>query len=218
MDYVNIPFPERIAFGAQSDPMWSTNVVASFGGRVMVNENWEDAQHNFDVSLAIRVVSDYMDARAHFHQVRGRAKAFPFKDFLDFTVDAADGITAEALTSSEGWQLYKQYGSGTFAYLRKITRPKLNTLAIYRTRAMVTTDVTANATIDYGGNTTDEPGGTFTVTGHVDGDAYTWAGEFWVPCQFGTDRLPAAATNKQPGELGELFVTCAAIPIVEVFE
>ena len=211
MQYVDIEFPERIAFGAQSDPMWSTNLVSTIGGSEYTNQNWQDCRHVYDVSLAIRTATEYATVRSHFHQVRGRAKSFPFKDFLDCQVTSSQGVVDDAEDASEGYQLFKRYGSGADLYDRKITRPVSGTLTIYRTRSATTTNVTADCTIDY-------EGGTFTVTGHVGGDVYTWAGEFRVPVRYDSDRLPSAVTNKQPAPDGELFVSCAGITLVEVRE
>jgi uncharacterized protein (TIGR02217 family) len=218
MDFVAVSFPDCIAFGAQSDPMWSTNLSVSFGGFEVANQNWQDNRHMFDVSFSIRNATDYRLCRSHFNQMRGRAKAFPFKDFLDFEAAASEGVTADAASASDGYQLYKRYGSGDDKYDRKITRPVSGTLTIYRTRSAVTTNVTADCTINYGGDSTLEPGGTFSVTGDQEGDVYTWAGEFNVPCRYDTDRLPAAAVNKEPGTQGELLVSCGAIPVLEVKE
>jgi len=209
--WVNLPFPDRIAFGAQSDPLWSTEIAQTSAGFESAAERWTHNKHEFDVSFAVRTVSDYALVRTHFNVMRGRSRTFPFKDYLDFAVTAAEGVCFDDTTSTDGLQLFKRYGSGADAYDRKITRPRTGTLAIYRTRSMVTTNVTGSATIDY---TT----GRFTVTGDQPGDVYTWSGEFWVPCRYGADKLPAAIINKQPGEDGELLVECGSIAVVEVRE
>ena len=209
--FVNIPFPDCIAFGAQSDPIWSTEIAATRAGWETVAELWDQSKHVFDVSFAVRTATDYGLVRTHFHQVRGRSKTFPFKDYLDFAAESDEGVSAVAEVTSDGWQLFKRYGSGASAYDRKITRPKSGTLTIYRTRSAVTTNVTGSATIDY----TD---GTFSVSGDAPGDVYTWAGEFWVPCRYGADQLPAAIINKQPAPGGEFWVECGSISVLEVRE
>lgn len=209
MIIIDAPFPERIAFGARSEPEWSTDLVASISGREVTNQNWQDARHRYDVSLAVRTATDYAAVRAHFHTVRGRAKGFLFKDPLDYTATTANGVTAEGTASSDAWVLCKRYGSGADLYDRRITRPVLGTLTIWRTRSAVTTDVTASASVDY-------DTGEFTVAGDLPGDVYTWEGEFRVPCRYDVDRLPTAIVNKQPATAGELFVACDSIPLVEV--
>lgn len=216
MIIIDTPFPERISFGARSEPEWSTELAATVAGFEATNQNWSNAKHAFDVSLSVRTADDYIAVRAHFHSARGRAKGFLFKDPLDFEVAAADGVSDEAEASSSGFQMFKRYGSGADVYLRKITRPVSGTVQIFRTRGASTTDVTGSATIDYGDDSTDEPGGTFDVSGDAPGDIYTWAGEFRVPCRYGVDRLPSVIVNKQPGSDGQLLVQCDSIPVYEI--
>lgn len=203
MAYLDVPFPDRIAFGAERVPEWSTLLAQNAAGYSFANQNWVNALHSFDVSLAVRVASDYRTVLDHFHEVRGRAYVFPFKDFLDFQTSATDGVAT--LISGSDYQLGKLYGS-TNPYTRKITRPVSGTCTVYRTRSAVQTTITP--TVDY--NT-----GQITVSGHVAGDTYQWAGEFRVPVRYMADRLPAAAINKQPGVAGELIVDCPSILLGE---
>jgi uncharacterized protein (TIGR02217 family) len=214
MQYVDIAFPECIAFGAQSDPTWETVVTVNTGGYENTNQNWSHARHVYDVSFSVRTASDYLLIRNHFHEVRGRARSFPFKDFLDFEASAANGavlsLALAAPAASGTYYLFKVYGS-TQPYRRRITRPD-NPVAVYRTRSGVTTDITGtDAVVTY---TT----GAVAIANHVAGDTYAWAGSFKVPCRYESDRLPAAAVNKGPGEAGELLVTCGAITVIEVRE
>lgn len=213
MSFVNIPFPDCIAFGAQSDPMWSSTVTMSAGGFEKANQNWEESRHAYDVAFSVRTASDYSLIRAHFHQVRGRANTFPFKDHLDFEVSASEGKLLDAAgaepSTNATFQLHKRYGSGADRYDRKITRP-VSPVAVLRTRSGTTTNITgAGAAVTY---TT----GAVAITGHVAGDTYAWSGTFLVPCRYDTDRLPAAIVNRHNAD--ELLVDCGSIPLVEVRE
>lgn len=208
MQIINAPFPERISFGARSEPEWLTDLAEAFSGFESANQNWTQARHRYDVSLSVRTATDYVTVREHFHTVRGRSKGFLFKDPLDYAVATSQGVTSET-ADSDGWQMYKRYGSGADKYDRIITRPVSGSVAIYRTRSAVTTNVTADCTIDH-------DTGVFDVTGDANGDVYTWSGEFRVPCRYDVDRLPTAIVNKQPN--GDLYVACDSIPLVEVRE
>lgn len=211
--YVDITFPDRIAFGAQRLPGWSTGVVVTVAGIESRNQNWARARHRYELSFAVRTAADYRAVVEHFHSVRGRLKAFPFRDWLDYRVAVAEGVLVDAVSSSDGWQLAKRYGSGDDAWLRLITRPTLCT--IWRTRSMVTTDITGLCTIDLS-------------TGQVDagsaiqpGDAVAWEGEFVVPCRYDVDELTAVIVNRAGGadaDYDNLLVQCDSIPIVEVRE
>jgi uncharacterized protein (TIGR02217 family) len=213
MNYVDIPFPPRISLGAQRRPGWSTTVVATIAGFESTNQNWSRARHAYEVSLAVRTEDDYDTVVQHFHQVRGRAKAFPFKDALDYRVEASRGVLLDDGDSpTTGYHLAKRYGSGADAYDRRITRPKSGTVAIYRLRGGVTTDITGSATISYTTGWVTFTGGTV----HA-GDVLSWAGQFWVPCRYDVDQLPGLIVDRR-GSGGPLLVQCESIPILEVRE
>jgi uncharacterized protein (TIGR02217 family) len=203
MSYIDAPFPERIAFGAESVPEWSTSIAENAGGYQFANQNWRYAQHTFDVSLSVRVATDYRLVRAHFHQVRGRAYTFGFKDFLDFEASTSEGVLE--LVTGAIYQMGKRY-AGANPYDRKITRPVAATLAFFRTRASVTTSISP---------TVDATTGRVTVAGHMDGDTYAWSGQFLVPVRYSSDRLPGAVVNKEPGSGGELYVQVDSIVLAE---
>lgn len=214
MSLIAVNFPERIAFGAASEPVWLTDIAAVSSGFEVTNQRWQDAQHVFDVSLSIRNKTDYLLVRSHFHEVRGRANTFLFKDFLDYEVSESEGslltMAYASVTANGTYYLHKKYGS-TNPYFRKITRPD-SPIQVFRTRASVTTNITGiGAAVTY---TT----GAVAITGHMSGDTYAWSGTFKVPCRYGSDRLPGAAINKEPGEDGELLVQCDSISVVEVKE
>jgi uncharacterized protein (TIGR02217 family) len=113
MEFVDVPFPDCLAFGAQSDAMWQTLLPALPSGVELPNQQWSQNKHTYEAGLTVRPASEYLLARAHFNIMRGRTKSFPFKDFLDFAVAQAAGV----LTFIRGtnWLMYYRYGSGSEA-------------------------------------------------------------------------------------------------------
>lgn len=193
--------------GAQREPVWSTTLVENFGGHESANQNWANAKHSYDVSLAIRNETDYKLVLTHFHSVRGRWKAFPFKDPLDYRCEQSEGTLIDNGDSPAGdYQLVKLYGTGDEQWQRRITRP-MTGVVVYRTRAGVTTVATATVSLTTG---------RVTVTGHLAGDTYAWSGQFFVPVRYGADRLPSVAVDRQAG--GELLVRCDSITLIETRE
>lgn len=211
-------FPKRISFGARSEPEWATDLSEAGSGRESTNQRWSQTRHNFDVSLAVRTRDDYMIVRSHFHLVRGRALGFLFSDSLDHIAAAGDGVLSAPASSPSEYQMYRRYGSGSNLYDRRITRPESGTLSFFRTRSLVTTDITGSVTVEYGGASTDQPGGLVSIGGHMSGDTYTWTGQFFVPCRYAADRLPGVIVNRRPGENGPLLVQCDSIPLIEIRE
>lgn len=215
MIYVNVEFPRHIAFGAQRRAGWKTSLAQTGAGFESANQDWARARHRYDVGFAVRTAADYHAITEHFHSMRGRFKAFPFLDVLDYRVEASDGVLLDAGGSPAEFQLAKSYGSGADVYDRPITRPIVSTVAVYRLRSGVTTVITGSCTIS-------------ATTGLVviaDGvlqsdDVLSWSGQFHVPCRYDTDELPAVIINRRPGDGGydDLLVQCDAIPIVEMRE
>lgn len=210
MIYVDLEFPScETALGLRVDPMWSTTVAVSAGGHEITNQNWEDVRHSFDGSMVGATAPEHEAVRNHWMVMRGRTKKFPVKDPIDFEATQSEGRMVEADTSpANEFQMYKRYGTGSDAYDRKITRPKSGTIAVFRTRAAVTTNVTGSATITY---TTGE----VSMAGHLAGDTYAWSGEFRVPCRYDIDKFPRAVFERVDDEL---FIDCGPIVLVEVRE
>jgi len=118
--FINVPFPECLAFGAISTPEWKTTLAENQGGWTHANQVWSQCKHSYDVSTAVRLLSDYQMVVEHFNEVRGRANTFPFQDPMDSAVGPERGV---ALYVSPGvFQLGKRYGAVN-PYYRKITRP-----------------------------------------------------------------------------------------------
>jgi uncharacterized protein (TIGR02217 family) len=206
MSFLALTFPRRIGMGAQRTADWSTTVNRTFGGWAQRNINRSRAIHAWDVGFAVRTAADYEAIVQHFHQARGQAHSWPFEDKLDHAATALEGVCT--LISGSVYQLYKRYGS-TNAFDRKITRPRTGAVVVYRTREAVTT--TISPAINY---TT----GQITVSGHIAGDVYTWAGTFDVPCRYATDSLPGLIIDRNPGAAGQHLVQCESILIEEDFE
>jgi uncharacterized protein (TIGR02217 family) len=213
LEFVDIQFPHRIAMGAQRRPGWRTSLAQSLGGFESTNQDWSRARHSYDISFAVRTGTDYQAVASHFHQMRGRFRYFPFKDVLDYRAEASNGVLLdESGSPTVGYQLAKRYGSGSYAWDRPITRPRTGTVAVYRTRAGNTVNITAQSTITY---TTGMV--VIAPTVYQPGDVLSWSGEFYVPCRYDLDDLPAVIVDKHAGS-GEFLVRCDSIPIVEVRE
>lgn len=218
MTYLSdLEFPRRIAMGAQRRPTWNTELQRNAGGFATTISGWADALHEFDVSFAVRTAGDYATILDHFHSARGRAHTFPFRDMLDYKVTAARGILVDADGDSPttAFQLVKTYGSGAAMWRRRISRPESGTVVIYRLRAGITTDITGSATISYTTGQVTFSGGAY-LPGS--GDVLSWTGQFWVPCRYAEDSLPAAVVDKRAGSrsgLDGLLVTCDSIKLEE---
>lgn len=213
MIFVDIPFPPRLAMGLGRKVGWRTTVAMTQGGKEHAVQNWSKARRSFDAAFAVRDRRDFEEIEAHFHSVRARTYSFPLKDYVDYRVEAAAGILIPDIGSpSNGYQLARVYGSGPEPYERHITRPKVDTVAIYRLRSGSTTAITGSAAIDASTGRVE-----FAPMTVLPGDVLSWSGQFWVPCRYDIDELPAVVVNRRPGG-GDLLIQTTGISIVEVRE
>ncbi len=206
MTWMNVSFPPRLAFGIECDPEWSTTVIMTFGGQESRNLNWANARHNYDASFAIRTADDHAEIRNHFHMARGKTHSWPLLDPLDHGITVAEGVAQLANDSDASFQLFKRYGSGAFAYDRKITR--ISVAQVYFS-GVLQTPVT-----DY--DLDPDTGLLIPIGTDISPDDVTWSGQFYVPCRYDTQKLPVRITNKTAGT--EFLVVSEGIPIVEVKE
>ena len=209
MAWMNVPFPPRLAYGLECDPEWEVRIASTIAGFESRNLNWSNARHRYDASFAIRSATDHQEIREHFHMARGPFHSWPLLDPLDHDVLVTQGVAIDSEESSDmAFQLQKKYGTGDFAYRRKITRP-LPGVLVYLSGVLKTEGV------DY---TLDDDTGLLT---YLDTDAVaadiTWSGQFYVPCRYDTMRLPVRLqTRGGPGM--EYMVSSEGIPICEVRE
>lgn len=189
MDFFDYRLPTKYSLGAVGGPQFSTETNKTVGGSFFANRNWLLPLHAFDISQQVQAKVDFEIVRALFYNVYGQFSAFRFKHFDDFTCDA----TNSSLTVITGaiWQLNRIYALGSRTFVRPIYKP-CTSPAVVVTRTRSGSPSTATASIDYAT-------GQATITGHVAGDTYTWAGQFDVPVGFTTDKMEATTTRSGAG-------------------
>ena len=218
MSWIDLEFPPCIAFGALKNPTWLTNVVTNQGGWEKRNQVWSQARQSYDVSLAIRTATDYRQVLDHFHVMRGRLHSFPFLDHLDHEVGQAEGFWGEVTPGT--FQAFKRYGTPPEAWDRIITRLK-DTTQVWRSGSPASAGSGAG---QYSLNP-DTGRIVFVADGldsggtpiYPDEAELQWAGQFWTPCRYDTDRLPSQIVNRVGGS-GDLLVSCESIMLLEVRE
>lgn len=196
MSFHEVRFPEDISFGSSGGPEFSTNIVAVQSGHEQRNINWSQARARYNVTHAIKSQSQ-LDVLIQFFRARqGRAFAFRFKDWADYSAEGqaiavADGIKTE-------FQLVKNYVSGATSLGREITKPVIGTVKIY-----VNGQEIKDVTVDYtnGKISFDTPPETE--------DIITADFEFDVPVRFDSDII-----SSRFDDYGVSSVS--GIPLIEV--
>lgn len=181
----DVQFPTDISYGSKGGAAFSTSIFESSSGREQRNINWLKVRGEWDVSYGIKT-TEQMDAVIQFfYTMQGKAYAFRFKDWADFTLSGQIG-TGDGTTTQ--FQITKTYSttdeiSGqNYTYVRDITKPVPNTIGT------VTVNSAVISPSNYG---VDNSSGiiTFaTAPGASQVIAISYL-EFDVPARFDTDKL-----------------------------
>ncbi len=133
-NFMETRFPVDISYGSIGGPVYFTNIVSMYAGHEQRNINWANARRKYNVSYGIKNDKQFQELVAFFHNCRGRAIGFRFKDWSDYVCDkqlvgVGDGI-------SQTFQLYKSYETqlldgNTASYKRKIDKPVFGTVKVY---------------------------------------------------------------------------------------
>jgi uncharacterized protein (TIGR02217 family) len=133
MAFLDVRFPDRIAYGAQFGPLFKTDLVVVNSGHESRNRVWQYARISADVSQNVKTPEDFAVVQAFFNLAAGRANAFRVKDWTDYRVDASAGRLGTGVgDGGPGYQLVKRYTTAGQHYDRPITRPLSGQVAVTR--------------------------------------------------------------------------------------
>ena len=172
MAFREILFPPRISANASGGPRFITSKAYTRSGRRAVNSDALYPIHEYTISHPVRTGDGFNELRAFFYIVGGDKDGFLFKDWTDYVASSLN--TSLTLVSGSVYQLNRTYTFGSDTYVRPIYKPAAGAI-VFRDRSGAVS--TASATVDA---TT----GRATISGHVEGDTYTWSGQFHVPVAF----------------------------------
>lgn len=197
MAFDEVRINDQVAKASRGGPSFSTRVLAAPGGSEQRIAMWGSQRLTWDISYGMTDQATYEGILEFFYARQGRLRGFRFKDWTDYKIVAAKGLTLELTTTT--FQIQKQYVNGGQTFNRKIIKPVTGTLTVYLNDG-VTPDVSA-MTIDY--NT-----GVITYTGGPPGYVPRVAGQFDVPVRFDIDAMEADGLDNGR--------TIGPIPVVEL--
>lgn len=202
----DVAFPLALARGSEGGPEFSTAIVETASGREQRNQNRAAARLRFNAARGVRSAADRDLLLDFFYARRGRARAFPLRDWADYkSCPAAQAVspTDQLLGHGDGvrrrFPLVKRYGAGTGSYLRRITLPLVDSLRVVLEGFEVT-----------GGWTVDRQAAELVFdSAPAEGVELRAGFLFDVPVRFDSDRLEVAWLAPGGHEIAE-------VPLVEV--
>lgn len=195
MAFIETRLLDRVAYGTQGGPTWSTLRIPLRSGIVRRKARRARPQYRFLLLYQNLLPEHHDDVIAAFNAARGGLHSFRLKDWSDFV--AVNETIATGTGSAQQVQLTKTYTFGNQSLVRTIRKPVTGTVSLTANSSPL------SATIDY---TTGVA--SFTTT---NGAVVRWSGQFDVPVMFESDELMFAANNR--GAQG-LFLT-ADVSLVE---
>jgi uncharacterized protein (TIGR02217 family) len=203
----DVLYPFALGREATIVPEFSTSVAVTASGFERRNSLWSDARLRFDVGPGIRSDAELGELIAFYRARRGAARGFRLTDPSDHSSNGMTGIPTmldqllgigDGVTSA--FALVKRYGTDETGQVRRITRPRFDTLIVSIDGVVVV------------GNWTLEAGGTISFEEPPADGAEVRAGFlFDVPVRFAEDQLEISGVAFAAGE-------APSVPVVEVRE
>jgi uncharacterized protein (TIGR02217 family) len=208
MSFHEIRFPASLSFGSVGGPERRTDVVTLANGFEERNTPWAHSRRRYDAGLGMRSLDDVETLIAFFEARRGQMFGFRWKDWSDFKsgrasaeIDFRDQVIAVGDGETTVFPMVKTYRSGTFTYVRPISKPVAGTVRIGIEQDEM------RETVDY---SVDEATGLISfVQPPADTMTITAGYEFDVPVRFDTDRIQTSVASFQAGDVPN-------VPVVEV--
>lgn len=202
----DVLYPFALGRGSAVSPEFSTSVAITASGHERRNSLWSDARLHFDVGPGIRSELELGELIAFFRARRGAARGFRIRDPFDHSSNGMSGaptMNDQLLGIGDGlrgdFQLVKHYGQDGDPQVRRITRPRIETIV-----ASVSGVPVSNWSL--------EPGGVLSFAWAPPQGAEVRAGFlFDVPVRFEEDRIDISGVNFEAGE-------APSIPLVEIRE
>lgn len=182
MTFLDQRLHDGVARGSRGGPVGSRTKAYLPNGQLQQQFNYSRALHRYDISFGIKTADDFEAIRTLFYVVMFTPyEGFRMRDWNDYTASPSNSTLT--LVSGTTWQLQRVYTNGSVSFKRDIVKPESGSVTVYRTRSGVTTTIAP---------TIDATTGRVTISGHVSGDTYTWAGRFDVPVTFEDDNALAS--------------------------
>lgn len=201
----DVRLPVDVEKGAEGGPEFKTRILGLDSGDEQRNIQWQKIRGSWDISYGISSKKLLDGVISFFYARWGRAYGFRFKDWADYQI--GDSFTDDPATKqsigvgaagNKIFQIYKDYESGGYHYLRTITRPVSGTLKVWVGGVLKTE--TSDYTVDYSTGLI-----TFGTAPGDDVDVSIIT-EFDVPVRFDVDKLDITSQTYDAIQIGSITI------------
>jgi uncharacterized protein (TIGR02217 family) len=197
-NFINLRFPEDIAYGSSGGPEFNTEILTTNKGSEYRNNKWHYPKLRFDVALGVKNKKQMEELISFFRICQGRHKAFLYKDWSDYVVKNTQGH----LLSAGKLQLIKEYKLDLQnVATRNIKHPIISSLKLEYNNQQLNSDQFIL-----------EKGGIIQIIDPtIKAEKVFCNFEFDIQARFDLDYLPVTIENYK-------FFSLPEIPIIEVID
>lgn len=202
-----VPYPLALGRDATVVPEFSTTISVTASGFERRNSLWSDARLRFDLGPGVRSEAELGELLAFYRARRGPARGFLLHDPSDFSSNGMTGDPTAAdqhLGTGDGlctaYPLVKRYGAGEEPQVRRITRPRPDSVLI-----------AIDGELQRGGWRLDALGTVLFDQAPPAGATVSAGFRFDVPVRFAEDQLEIGGAAFAAGE-------APSVPVVEIRE
>jgi len=207
MNFHDIRFPVRLAFGARGGPRRQVSIATLSNGTEQRNATQRLSRRVYDAGTALKSIDDIYSLLNFFEARQGPLYAFRFRDPMDFKSGAIGApVTAldQAIGTGDGtqkqFQLFKTYRDNAGEVTRPITKPVDGSVVLgvngVRTSGFSVDSATGQINVQ-----TAPPQGAVITAGY----------EFDIAVRFDTPQLDISLDSFGAGEI-------PSIPLIEVLD
>jgi len=121
-------FPECISFGSSGGPGFRTSVFEFDSGYTAVEIEWDRMRGRFEANFENATPQDVEEVESFFYGMKGRAIGFRYKDWTDYQISGQNVAIGDGTT--ETFQVFKRYNSGTHIFDRIIKKTVTGTMSL----------------------------------------------------------------------------------------
>ncbi len=173
-DFHNVRFPLHLAFGTRGGPIRRVDILQLSNGAETRNAKTRHSRRQYNAVAGLKSRQQAIEILNFYESRKGPLHGFRFRDPLD---NKAENYIGRGTGGQTEFDLIKPYGDAPYHYIRRITKPVIDTVTAF------IDDVETSVSVDY------QRGLIQFETPPYLGAVITASFEFDVPVRFASESL-----------------------------